>query len=342
MPLSTRETTVLTTIVEDYISKAQPLGSRHVARRCGLGLSAASIRNTMADLTDKGFLEQPHTSAGRIPTPLAFRLYLDTVLTPPEITPQERAVIRTGLDNAGLELDDILRQCSRLLATLSQQVSMVLAPAHADVRWRSLDFVPVRKGLVMAVLVMEGDMVEHRLVSVENHVTRDDLTAFSNFLNHHYAGMTLTEARAHILVDLEYAQRRLDRLYHQALRLARDTFEPGAKRDFFFDGTAHVLTQPEFANAETMRQLLHMLEERSRLLDLLDGTIDAGRTTITFARHDAPEGANPYGLISAPFGAADESKGALGIIGPLRMDYARILPVVDFTARMLTELLSNR
>jgi heat-inducible transcriptional repressor len=296
----------------------------------------------MADLTEKGFLAQPHTSAGRVPTPRAFRLYLDTVLTPPELAGTEREVIRESLDKAGLEIADILRQSSRLLAALSQQVSMVLAPGHSDVRWRSLDFVPVRTGLVMAVLIMEGDMVEHRLVPVEHGVTRDDLTAFSNYLNHHYAGKTLGQARAHIHLELKSAHRRLNRLYLQALTLARDTFEMDAERDFYLDGTAHVLTQPEFADVDTMRELLQLLDERSRLLELLDGTIDAGHTNVTFAKHDPAISKGPYGLISAPFGAADTSKGALGVIGPLRMDYAKILPVVDFTARMLTELLSNR
>lgn len=341
MLLSTRETKVLTTIVEDYIRMARPQGSRNVAGRCGLGLSAASIRSIMASLTEKGFLEQPHTSAGRIPTPTAFRLYLDTVLTPPELSRNERLFIRDGLDNAGIEIEDILRQSSRLLATLSEQVSMVLAPGHADVRWRSIDFVSVRTGLVMAVLVLEGDMVEHRLVPVDEIISRDDLVTFSNFLNHHFAGKSLGDARARIMMELEGARASLNRIHRQALTLARDTFGEDAEREFFFDGTAHMLTQPEFSDTKTVSELLGLLEERSRLLDLLGSTIDAGYTNVTFARQSEAHHSR-YGLISAPFAVTDTSRGALGVIGPLRMDYAKILPVVDFTARMLTELLSNR
>lgn len=342
MTLDDREHTVLTTIVGQYIADAAPVGSRAVARISGLALSPASIRNTMADLTDSGFLDQPHTSAGRVPTAKAFRYYLDTVLKRPALAESDRRLIEDHLGSAGLELTDILRQASRLLSSFSRQVSMVLAPAKDDVRWRHIDFALVSPGLVMAVLVLDGGLVQNRLVEAEPGLTQDDLVAFGNYLNHHYTGRTLGEVRTSLLSELDGARRRLKGMYRRALRLARDAFAADVERDFFFDGASNLPGQPEFADLSNMRELLHLLEERTRLLELLDRTMEGGRVKVSLGRETRLEGCPDYGLIASPFGGGETSRGVVGIIGPLRMDYARVVPLVDYTARMLSQVLSKR
>lgn len=341
MKLAPRELEVLRTIVEDYIAHAAPVGSRTVSKRSGLTLSPASIRNTMADLTDMGFLEQPHTSAGRAPTAKAFRFYLDQVLRPAVLSEQEQALITQYLGGAGLELTDILRQCSRLLSSLSNQVSMVLAPPTDDVRWRNIDFVSVRPGLAMAILVLEGGMMQNRLITVDQKLTQDDLVTFSNFLNHHFTGLTLTAVRLRVLRELSGARERLDALTRRALRLARDAFETSRERDLFVDGTLNLLSQPGFTDIATMRELLALLEERTRLLHILDSTIEGGRIKVCLGR-DELDDLKDYSLVSTPYGCEDGARGVVGVMGPLRMDYAKVMPLVDFTARMLTELLKKR
>jgi len=340
--LDAREHTVLTTIVDQYIAEATPVGSRSVARISGLALSPASIRNTMADLTDTGYLDQPHTSAGRVPTAKAFRYYLDTVLRQPVLAEDDRRLIEDHLGSAGLELTDILRQASRLLSSFSRQVSMVLAPAKDDVRWRHIDFALVSPGLVMAVLVLEGGLVQNRLVEAEPGLTQDDLTTFGNYLNHHYTGRTLGEVRANLVRELDGARRRLKGMYRRALRLARDAFASDLERDFFFDGTVNLPGQPEFADLGNMRELLHLLEERTRLLELLDRTMEGGRIKVSLGRETKLDVGPDYGFIASPYGGGEHSRGVVGIIGPLRMDYARVVPLVDYTARMLSQVLSKR
>ncbi len=342
MTLDAREHTVLTTIVDQYIADAAPVGSRAVARISGLDLSPASIRNTMADLTGTGFLEQPHTSAGRVPTAKAFRYYLDTVLHRPVLAESDRRLIEDHLGSAGLELTDILRQASRLLSSFSRQVSMVLAPAKDDVRWRHIDFALVSPGLVMAVLVLEGGLMQHRMVEIEPGLSQDDLVAFGNYLNHHYTGRTLTEVRSRLVSELDGARRRLKGMYRRALRLARDAFASDLERDFFFDGTVNLPGQPEFADLGNMRELLHLLEERTRLLELLDRTMEGGRIKVSLGRETQLAGCPDYGFIASPYGGGEHSRGVVGIIGPLRMDYARVVPLVDYTARLLSQVLSKR
>ncbi len=346
MQLTPREHEVLTTIVETYIGTARPVGSRAVAQASALALSPASMRNTMAELTERGLLEQPHTSAGRVPTPRAFRYYLGTMLAPPALADAEQQGIRDGLCDAGAELTALLRRSSHIVSAHARQVGMVLAPGGADVRWRTIDFVPVAHGRAMAVLVLEGGAVQNRVVDLDSDITRDDLTEFGNYLNHHYAGLTLTEARARILAELGGTRRSLSRLYLRALTLARDTFEPEGERDIFFDGTLHLLGQPEFSDVQAMREMLRLFEDKKRLLALLERTIEAGRTRIDFAApgdgDGAGEAAGEYGLVSAPYGGGGAPRGVVGVIGPLRMNYAKVVPVVDFTARLLTELLETR
>lgn len=343
---------MLATIVEQYIKSARPVGSRAVARDSGLSLSPASMRTIMADLTDKGMLDQPHTSAGRAPTPRAFRWYLSEVLGVSslggtDLAGAERRVITDTLEEGALELPEVLRRASQALSSCAHQVGMALAPGGTDVRWKSIDFVPVRTGLVLAVLVLDGGVVQNRMLAVEEDHSRDELVRFGNYLNHHFAGMSLTEARRLIVHELDGAGRRLDRLYRRALTLANATFDAGSERDLFLGGTARLLDQPEFTDADTVRDLLDLFDERSKLLELLDRTMEAGEMRITFSTEDDAEDGDEatgheYSLVSSPYGGEDGPKGVVGVIGPLRMDYARIVPAVDFTARVLTDLIRKR
>jgi heat-inducible transcriptional repressor len=339
MQLTPRQHTVLTTIVEAYIGTARPVGSRAVSEASGLSLSSASMRTTMAELAEAGYLEQPHTSAGRVPTPKAFAHCFTCAPAPRVLPDNEQRDIRDGLGSAGAELSAVLRHCSRLLSAHARQMGMVLAPGGNDVRWKSIDFVLVRQRTAMAVLVLEGGVVQNRLVEVDAAITRDALTAYGNYLNHHYAGQTLSQARARILAELGGARRRL-RSYTRALTLARDAFAAEGERDLFCDGALHLLGQPEFSDVQAMRELLRMLDDKKRLLELLERTMEAAGPRIGFTA--AEPGTGDYGLVCAPYGGSGAARGVIGVIGPMRMAYAKVVPGVDFTARMRTELLATR
>lgn len=341
MPLPDREQEVLTTIIEAYIVTAAPVGSRTVSKQSHLGLSPASIRNIMADLTDDGYLEQPHTSAGRVPTAKAFRLYLDGVMRVRPLAESQKERIATILSSAGLELSNILHQTSRLLSGLSLQVAMVVAPRHADTRWKRIDFSLLNPGLVMVILVLQGGLVRNRVIETDAKVTADDLITYANYLNDLFTDHTVAEVRARIENELREAERTLNALYQQALMLARSAFERGAVTDneIIVDGTLNILSQPEFTDSDHVRDVMRVLEERTFLLELLDKATSDWKTVVTIGGESDLTSLSDLGIITAPYGTGP--LGAIGLIGPVRMDYATLVPVVNFTANALTRILDR-
>ncbi len=340
--LSSREIDVLNIIVEDYIVTAAPVGSRTVAKKSSLKLSPASMRNTMADLTEKGYLDQPHTSAGRAPTPKAFRFYLDNALQLQPLTPDEQETINAHLTAAGYELSKMLSQASRLLSSVSRQVSMIIAPGHDEVRWRSLDFSLVKPGLVLVVLVLEGGIVENKLVPADTDLTRDDLITFSNYLNDHYRGKTLSEARRLVMQEYRSMQQNLKKLYGRALLLARLAFEDLSEREVYVDGASYMFDHVEFSDMTRLQEVLRLLEERSQLLDLLENAIAEQGVSITFGHEADLRDLAECSVISTRYGGDGRKHGVIGVIGPVRMNYAKVVPVVDTIANALTSLLKNR
>ena len=250
-------------------------------------------------------------------------------------------MIVSYMGQSGLELTDILRKTSHLISKFSRQVSIVLAPGIEDARWRSIDFILVRTGLVMAVLVLEGGLIQNRLVKVEKSTTTDDLIKFSNYLNHHFKGQSLFEVRTQCRRDLKKAERSANRLYRKALNIARDTFLESPERDFFVEGTLNILDQPEFSDLKNMRELLAFLEERSKLLDLLGRSLSEGGVKILLGPETAVKDLKEVSVVTSPYGSDEQPTGVLGVIGPLRMNYAKVVPLVDFTAKVLTQILKK-
>lgn len=340
-PLIQRELEVLTAIVEDYIAKAQPVGSRTVSKAGSMRLSPASIRNTMADLTDKGYLEQPHTSSGRVPTAKAFRLYLDQVMQLRPLPVSMKEMMASSLGQAGYEIDDILRHASRVLSTASRQVCMVLAPRHSLARWRQIDFVLLRPGLVMAILVLQGGLVQKRVVTVAEDIGADDLVHFGNYLNHHFQDLTVSEVRARIIAEMAAAKRELSNLTGRAMQLAMDAFSTAEAPEVFVEGTLNMLSQPEFSDLGVMREVLGALEERTRLLEVLDKTMAEYRTVVVLGAEAHAADLGGCGLVSSPYGGQGAPLGAVSVIGPLRMDYAEVVPLVNYTAQLITAMLGR-
>lgn len=344
-PLNQRETEVLTIIIESYIASAVPVGSRFVAESPRLSISPASIRNTMAELTERGYLRQPHTSAGRVPTAKAFQLYVETMLKVLPLPGGDQAAMSGALQNRdteNLEISAILSLASDLLAERCHQVSMVLAPEHMERRWRRIDFVPAARKLVLTVLVMEGSQVETRLVPTEETFSADELIKFSNYLNTNFQGLAISRVRDGIMREMLGAGDNLERMCFNALGLARSAVDLlASERRLFVNGALNILDKVEFADVGQIRNMFSLLEERSRLLSLLDGTLHSSDVKVTFHQEETEDGLMDYSLVSASYG--DEGpRGAVSIIGPHRMDYAKVVGMVDYISKTLTDILKNR
>ena len=342
MDLSSREIDVLTTIVEEYTATARPVGSRSVAKKARTRLSPASIRNTMADLTDTGFLAQPHTSAGRIPTIQGLRFYLDYILRIAPLSGHEMDAISDDLGHAGSEPSDIFRHTSKVLSTLSNQACVVLGPSQGLIQWRHIDFVLLTPGKIMSILVLQGGIVRNKIIDVDANISSDDLVKYGNFLNSHFQGQSIHAVRKKILTEMHLAREVFDALYQKALHLAHKTCFTETPRDIFVEGASNLLSQPDFTDLEAMRDIFKLLEERSRLLELVDKIFDEQNSRIILGQEEAWRDLEYCCLVSSPYTISDGTGGTISVIGPVRMNYAKIIPMVDFTAQILSQMLQSR
>jgi len=337
MILSKRETAVLTAVVETYVETAQPVSSLSLA--AGLGLSPASLRATMAALTEKEYLRQPHASAGRIPTVAAFRYYLDQVLKLGPLPRREQSRLHEHIQPGEGDLTQVLRRAARTISSLTRQVCVVMAPRQDLARWRQIDFVLLRPGMIMAVLVMQGGLVSNRLVLMDERLSADDLVRYGNYLNSLFEGRTTQDVRGEIERQLASVRKTLD-AYRRAWELAAQALAAEDQPEVFVGGASHLTDQPEFMELETIQEFLRFIEERSRLLELLDKTT-AGQSVSVSLTQDVP-GLTGCSLVASPYSAFASNHGTLAVLGPVRMNYARIVPMVDFAAQILSQCLKSR
>ncbi len=337
MILGKRETAVLTAVVETYVETALPVSSQALAS--GLGLSSASVRSTMAALTEREYLRQPHTSAGRIPTVLAFRYYLDQVLRLGPLPRRDQSRLHEHILPGEGDLSQVLRRAASTLSSLTRQVCVVMAPRQDLARWRQIDFVLLRPGMIMAVLVMQGGLLSNRLVQMDESLSAEELVRYGNYLNSLFEGRTTHEVRGEIERQLMSVRKTLD-VYRRAWELAAQALAEEEQPEVFVGGTSHLTDQPEFTELETIQELLRLIEERSRLLELLDKTSASQSVSIRLTQ-DMP-GLAGCSLVASPYSAFPANHGTLAVLGPLRMNYARIVPMVDFAAQILSQCLKSR
>jgi heat-inducible transcriptional repressor len=337
MTLGKRETRILAAVIETYVETAQPVASQ--ALSAGLGMSPASLRATMAALTEKGFLQQPHTSAGRIPTIRGFRYYLDQVFRLAPLSRREQSRLHEHIQPGEGELPQVLRRAARALSTLTHQVCVVMAPRQELARWRQIDFVLLRPGMVLAVLVMQGGLVSNRMIQMDESLRADDLVRYGNYLNSLFEGRTTLEVRGEIERQLVSARKTLD-AYRRAWELAAQALAAEEQPEVFVGGASHLADQPEFTDLETIQELLRLIEERSRLLELLDKTSAGASVSVNLT--EGMPGIAGCSLVASPYSAFPSAHGTLAVLGPVRMNYARIVPMVDFAAQILSQCLKSR
>jgi len=340
--LGDRDTLVLKTVVAQYIATGEPVGSRTVAKLSGLSLSPATIRNLMLDLEEQGYLQQPHTSAGRIPTPIGFRYYVDYILPIRELGPAVQRRIKAAFDPPGAEPQDLFRQASRVLSAVSGHPAMVLAPRPQAMRLKHIQFINLGGDGVLAVLVAQDNQVQTRFVRTEAKFSQGQLDRFSQYLNEICQDLTLGESRQQILAEMEKEKHLFDRMVGQALNLSRQALQNHEEEELYIEGTSQILNYPEFsADVAKMRALFKAFEEKHHLITLLDQTMASqGVRIIISPEEHFPE--MQLSLVASSYWSEKAPVGSLGIIGPMRMDYARLVPIVRYTASMVSDLLRKR
>jgi heat-inducible transcriptional repressor len=340
--LGERDVQVLKTVVAQYIVSGEPVGSRTVAKLSGLRLSPASIRTLMLDLEERGFLQQPHTSAGRLPTPKGFRYYVDRILPISELGPSMRQQIHEAFSPVAGEPQELFRQASRVLSTVSGHPALVLAPRPQGMRLKHIQFINLSGEAVLIVLVSRDNQVQTRFVRTENRYSQDLLDRFSQYLNGLCQNLTLAESRQQILAKMVEEKNLVDKMISQALSLSRQALQNDEEEELYIEGTSQILDYPEFAaDVAKIRTIFKAFEEKHYLVTLLDQTIAAQGVQIIISPEEYfPE--MQLSLVASSYGPNRSPLGSLGVIGPMRMDYARLVPIVRYTASMVTDLLNKR
>jgi len=337
-----RSRKILFAVVTEFIATGDPVGSRTLARKYGLDLSAASIRNVLADLEEGGYLKQPHTSAGRIPTDRAFRLFIDTLMEVRALTPEEQAKLGARVSEIYAVAADPLREAGRYLSELSGAAAVVAAPKKELRTLSQVRFIPTRPGQLLAVLVFSDGSVENRFIPVEGQISEGELTRIHNLLADVIEGRSLGEVR-----DLFARRLADDRVAVDALR--RRAFELGSlamvdvarRSQVVIEGQARLIDLPEYTDVARLKKLMRALEEREELVELLDKTLAAGAVTVFVGSEAGELGGGELSLVVAPYADHGRVAGAVGVLGPTRMDYAKVMPLVDATAAAMSEALGK-
>ncbi len=340
--LSERERQVLEAVIHSYVATAEPAGSRTLSRRFGLGISPATIRNTMSDLEAKGFLFHPHTSAGRIPTDKAYRTYVDSLMRIDPITRDERRRLSEAISNGGSAIEAILRRAAQSLGVLTQELGVALGPRLERATLHRLELVRVTSDRLLMVLSLSGGAVRTIFVEVPGAIADEALVEVTVVLNERLAGLTLDEVRLSLATRLRDVSARPEtaELLNIFVQEGDQVFSLAAEpTDAVVIGQASLLAdQPEFASGERMRQLIELTETRQQLATLLEARPGSNGVSITIGNEHGDPRLGAFTVVTAEYTAGSLS-GVIGVIGPTRMPYDKVIALVGHTSQLVSELL---
>jgi heat-inducible transcriptional repressor len=340
-PLEPRDRDILKAVVATYILTAEPVGSRSVARQGGLGLSAATIRNVMSDLEERGYLAQPHTSAGRIPTAAGYHLFIEALMRERRVTARDRRYIDENLAAAPAGAERLMAVTSELLTELSHQVGVVVAPALGETVLRAVHFVGMSGRKVLCVVVSAAGFVDNKVIETDEPVPREKLVEISNYLSAQFAGMTLRQIRDKLLARMSEERAQMDRLMALTIRLAREGLAVRDVPELVVGDAAPLLSHPELADIGRVRRLFEAFADKARLVEMLNRCMAGGGVRVLIGEDADLTSELDFSLVATPYGVGGETLGALGVFGPSRMEYQRLIPLVGYVGATLSRALAG-
>ena len=344
LQISERAQLLLKALIERYIREGQPVGSKVLAKDAKLDLSPATIRNVVADLERMGLVSAPHTSAGRVPTELGYRLFIDNLVT---IKPMQSSDVRSLADtlNPNSDTPQLLETASSMLSGLTQMVGVVMLPHQQQAALRQIEFLPLSENRVLAILVFNEKDVQNRVIHTDRQYGLPELERIANYLNAQFIGKDMATVRRGLLTEMEKAQANMDQLMRSAIEMAHQVFDAtGAdgKQDYVMAGETNLMGYEEMADVSRLKHLFDAFNEKRAILDLLDKSIQAQGVQIFIGHESGYQALDNCSVVTTPYSVEDEVMGVLGIIGPTRMAYDRIIPMVDVTAKLLGAVLNQR
>ena len=332
----------LKVLIERYIRDGQPVGSRTLARDAGMDLSPATIRNVMSDLEEVGLVRSPHTSAGRVPTNSGYRFFVDFLLT---LRPVEEQDVERLRDRIAAEKDPkaLIDVASRALSSLTSMAGLVTVPRRDRILFRQIEFLRLSGNRILVILVTSDGEVQNRVIETGVTFTESQLTEAGNYINAHFSSLDLEQMRGRVLQELQETRSRMDGIMSRALEMAGQVLDgQGPDEDMVVSGQTNLMGFAELAQMERLRQLFDLFAEKRHILHLLDRSLEAEGVQIFIGDESGYEPFEECSIVTAPYEVDGQVKGVLGVVGPARMAYDKLIPIVDVTARLVSSILNQR
>jgi heat-inducible transcriptional repressor len=343
-----RSREMLALLVKTHIATGEPVGSRTIAKLSSEGLSPATVRNIIADLEDAGYLEQPHTSSGRVPTDRGYRFYVDHVLEQTRLSQSDATTIEREMHRETWpSADRLMARASHLLSDLSEHVGIVVSPSPSHDVIKHIEFVRLSDGLVLVVTISQTGLVQDRMVRVDEDFSQEELDRTTRYVNSSFRGMSLADMRAELVRRMVEEKALYDRLLQNAILLCERGLSdgPSGVPGVFVEGTSNMITKRDFADTERMRELFRVFEEKSRLVKLLNECVvpltQPPPVGVRIGAENNLPSLRGCAVVTSAYSVGDRVVGSLGVVGPVRMEYARMISVVNYVARVLEQMLAE-
>jgi len=334
---------LLRVLIQRYIRDGQPVGSRTLAKDAGLDLSPATIRNVMSDLEELGLVSAPHTSAGRIPTAKGYRLFVDTLVRYRQPDNKEIRKIQAQIRGKSGHPDGLVGAISNMLSEFTSMAGLVTVPRAQRATLRQIEFLPLSENRVLVILVVNDREVQNRILNTERNYTASELQEAQNFINEHYAGVILEQVRSRLLEDLDSTRDSMNQTIHDIISVAQAAMDGATdpNNQYVVAGETKLMDFAELSDVGTLRRLFDAFSRKRLILDLLDRSINANGVQVFIGEESGYRIFDGCSVITAPYHMGDNTIGVLGVIGPTRMAYDRVVPIVDVTARLLESALNQ-
>lgn len=337
--LTQRRQDILGTVVREYIATARPVGSDTICQGCGLGISAATIRNEFAHLTEMGYLMQPHTSAGRVPTEQGYRYFVERLMEESELPLSEQLLIEHQFHQIDLDLDQWMKLAAAVLARIAQSASLITAPQARQVRFRHVELVSISELAGLMILVLQDSSVQQQMMMFAHPIDQEELSRISSKLNERFADLSVEQARAKAQSEASPEQSTLEAEVTRRILALMHSYEVQKSRGIYRDGLVHILRQPEFIEIERARQIVQVLEQTSALEAIFREAQLASGVQVIIGDEGKWDEIRGYSVILSRYGLPGEANGVLGVLGPIRMPYGRAIPAVRYVAALMSDLL---
>jgi heat-inducible transcriptional repressor len=339
--LQERKQKILQIVIHHYIRSAKPVGSETIIETYKLEVSPATVRNILAELEKEGFLTHPHTSSGRVPTDKGYRLYVDSLMNLQHLTQEEELRIDKEYESQRIALDSVMQETSKMLSMLSHYTGFVLTPSPAVDRLKRLELVKVDRDRILVVLVTETGLIRHKIIDVDQDVNSTELLAINRLLNKNVFGISVNDIGLEILKRLQQEKVKQINFINVLEKLVQQAFALDEEGELYLEGTSNILSQPDFADYEKVRNIFKVIDEKKMLCDLLEKKVSHEGVKVIIGEETPCKELQECSIVTSTYRSGDKTLGALGIIGPKRMEYSKMIALVDYFSKLINNTLNR-